>query len=101
MHTLLLFLLSSYIKTMIAPVRKVERIWVMIEEEALAQVDRGVSVWVGSPCLAEILLVAKIPNGVEIKVVAAESQVEILKKKGDLRVGRTKDLQVIAGDVPR
>jgi hypothetical protein len=92
MHTLLLFLLSSHKKTMIAPVRKVERIRVMTEEEALAQVDRGVPVWVGSPCLAEILLVAKIPVGVEIKVVAAESQVEILKKKGDLKVGRTKDL---------
>jgi hypothetical protein len=95
---------------MTAPVRKVVRIWVMKEEEALkalagAQVNRGISIWVGSPYLTEISLGATKLVGVEIQVEAA-IQVEILKDEvfadSDLKVGRTKDvLNMTIGNVPR
>jgi hypothetical protein len=95
---------------MIAPVCKVVRIWVVTEEEAFkalagVQVDRGISVWAGSPYLTEISLGATILVGVEIQVEAA-ILVEIMKHEvfadSDLKVGRTKDLlNVKNGDVPR
>lgn len=100
---------------MTVPVRIVVRVWVVTEEEAFkvlagkalagVQVDRGISIWVGSPCLTEISRGATILVGVEIQVEAA-IQIEILKHKvfadSDLKVGRTKDLlNVTTGDVPR
>ena len=95
---------------MTAPVCKVVRIWVMEEEEALkalpeAQVNQGISIWVGSPYLTEISLGATKLVGVEIQVEAA-IQVEILRDEvfadGDLEVGRTKDLlNLTTGNAPR